>query len=81
MNTPIKTPIRGILFLTAVALFAWFSPGIAIADEEHHHHEAWSHDEKGYWDDHDRYQTFVVHEHHHGYWRVDNGTRVFINID
>lgn len=80
MNTLMKNGTRGTLLVTTVALFAWFSPSIAVADE-HHHHEAWSHDEKGYWDDHDHYQAFVVHENHHGFWRVDNGVRVFINID
>jgi hypothetical protein len=79
MNTLLKNGTRGILLLTVVTLFAWFSP-VLVADDEHHH-EAWSHDDKGYWDDHDHYRVFVIHENHHGYWRVQNGARVFINID
>jgi hypothetical protein len=67
------------LSLAAVALLSWTASGTSFADD---HHDAWSHDKTGYWDDHGRHQAFVEHEHHHGYWRThEDGTRVFINID
>ena len=53
------------------------SAGVALADD----HDAWSHDKTGYWDDHHNHHAFVTHENHHGYWRQQNGTQVFINID
>jgi hypothetical protein len=62
-----------------VAAFTFGSASIAMADD---HHDAWSHDKHGYWDNHNGYHAFVQHENHHGYWRDNpNGTRIFINID
>ena len=52
---------------------------MAYADD---HHDAWSHDKDGYWDNHGAHHAFITHENHHGYWREkDDGTRIFINID
>jgi hypothetical protein len=68
-----------LTLLAAVVLLSWTAAGTSLADD---HHDSWSHDKSGYWDDHGRHQAFVQHEHHHGYWRThDNGSRVFINID
>ncbi len=59
---------------------SWAASGTAFADD--HHHDAWSHDKNGYWDNHGSRHAFILHDNHHGYWRErDNGTRVFINID
>ena len=55
--------------------------GAAFADEVIVHHDAWTHDNSGYWDDHAMHHAFVMHENHHGFWREDHGTRVFVNID
>lgn len=61
---------------TALSLAAG---GVSFADD---HHDAWSHDKDGYWDDHGTHHAFVSRENHHGYWRQkDDGTRIFINID
>ena len=80
MKTLTQNTLHGILLLTVVTVLTSF--GIARADDiVVRHHDAWSHDDKGYWDDHEHYQAFVIHEHHHGFWKVDNGARVFINID
>jgi hypothetical protein len=70
---------RGLLLLVATSMLSWAATGGALADD---HHDAWSHDKGGYWDDHNRHHAFVSHENHHGYWRThDDGSRVFINID
>jgi hypothetical protein len=62
-----------------VAAFSFGSVGLALADD---HHDAWSHDKDGYWDNHGAHHAFIMNENHHGYWRQkDDGTRVFINID
>jgi hypothetical protein len=39
------------------------------------------HDDKNWYDEHNKAHKFVVHNHHHGYWDTDNGAKVFINID
>jgi hypothetical protein len=62
-----------------VAVLAWCGAGLTFADD---HHDAWSHDKSGYWDNHGRHQAFVEHNNHHGYWRTrDDGVRLFINVD
>ena len=64
----------------SMLLFAALTFGSAAYADDHH--DAWSHDKHGYWDNHNGYHAFVEREHHHGYWRQrDDGTRVFINID
>jgi hypothetical protein len=71
--------MKNMLTLALVTLFAMGSTLSSMADD---HHDAWSHDKSGYWDDHGHHQKFVSHNHHHGYWRTkDDGTRFFINID
>lgn len=55
--------------------------GFSFADEVIVHHDAWTHDKTGYWDDHNVHHAFILHENHHGFWREQNGTRVFVNID
>jgi hypothetical protein len=73
------TPSRLILLLAAASLLTWSATGSAFADD---HHDAWSHDHNGYWDDHGHRHAFVEHNHHHGYWRTrDDGVRFFINVD
>jgi hypothetical protein len=70
---------RGLLLLGAVAILGWSTAGTSFADD---HHDAWSHDKSGYWDDHGSHHAFVSHENHHGYWKNrDDGSRIFINID
>jgi len=70
---------HGLLLLAAAAVLSWTAAGTSLADD---HHDAWSHDKDGYWDDHGTHHAFVIHENHHGYWRThDDGTKVFINID
>jgi hypothetical protein len=70
---------KGLPLLAAVALLSWSAAGTSFGDD---HHDAWSHDKSGYWDDHGSHHAFVTHENHHGYWRTkDDGTRLFINID
>jgi hypothetical protein len=70
---------HGLLLLAAVALLSYTAGGISFADD---HHDAWSHDKQGYWDDHGKRHAFIQHENHHGYWRTrEDGTRLFINID
>jgi len=66
--------------LTCAAVVAAFTFGsTAYADD---HHDAWSHDKDGYWDNHGSHHAFVERENHHGYWRENpNGARIFINID
>ena len=39
------------------------------------------HDDKHWYDTHGKSHTFVSHNHHHGYWDMNNGAKVFINID
>ena len=69
----------GLLLLAAVAVLSWSATGASLADD---HHDAWSHDGHGYWDNHNGYHAFVSHEHHNGYWRDrDDGSRIFININ
>jgi hypothetical protein len=65
--------------LAAATMLSFGVAGTAFADD---HHDAWSHDHDGYWDNHGRHHAFIVHENHHGYWRDrDDGSRIFINID
>jgi hypothetical protein len=81
MKTTSTRFTRGLLLLAAVGLLSWTATGSSFADY-YHHHDAWSHDDHGYWDGHSGYHAFIVHENHHGYWRQhDDGTRIFINID
>jgi hypothetical protein len=80
MKNSKSTLTRGLLLLAAVSILSWSTAGITVADD--YHHDAWSHDGHGYWDDHNSYHAFIFHENHHGYWRHrEDGTRVFINID
>jgi hypothetical protein len=65
----------------AVAMTVFSAAGLAMADEVVVHHDAWTHDNTGYWDAHSVHHAYIYHDNHHGYWREDNGTRVFINID
>ncbi len=68
---------RILAFVAALTVMGW--SGAAFADD---HHDAWSHDHNGYWDDHGSHHAYIMHDHHHGYWRNgDNGARVFIKID
>jgi hypothetical protein len=70
---------RVLALLAVGTILTWTAAGTSLADD---HHDAWSHDKSGYWDDHGRHQAFVEHDHHHGYWRThDDGSRIFINID
>ena len=70
---------RGLLLLVAVSLLSWTAAGMSFADD---HHDAWSHDKDGYWDDHGAHHAFIEHENHHGFWRTrDDGIKIFINID
>ena len=72
-----KTLTMSLACAAVVAAFTFGSA--AYADD---HHDAWSHDKDGYWDNHNTHHAFIAHENHHGYWRQrDDGTRVFINID
>jgi hypothetical protein len=68
--------------LLCAAIFTAFSlaaGGVSFADD---HHDAWSHDKDGYWDNHGARHAYIMHENHHGFWRDrDDGTRIFINID
>jgi hypothetical protein len=77
----IKTYLpRLLMSLAAVTVLSITAAGTSFADDDHHH-DAWSHDRDGYWDDHGERHAFVMHEHHHGYWRThDDGPRVFISI-
>ncbi|HEX4139647.1 MAG TPA: hypothetical protein VHY09_04820 [Candidatus Methylacidiphilales bacterium] len=69
--------------LACAAIIAGFSfSSSALADTVVTTHEAWSHDDHGYWDGHHGYHAFIMHENHHGYWRENpDGTRIFVNID
>jgi hypothetical protein len=68
-----------VLALAAIfTAVSWAATGTSFADD---HHDAWSHDKTGYWDTRGEHHAFVMHENHHGYWREDSGTRIFINID
>jgi hypothetical protein len=79
MKTLATSLTHGFLLLILVSVMSWAATGISFADD---HHDAWSHDKSGYWDNHGRHQAYVEHNHHHGYWRTkDDGTRFFINID
>jgi len=70
---------RGIVLLTAIVLMSWSAAASSFADD---HHDAWSHDKDGYWDNHGSRHAFISHENHHGFWRTrDDGTRIFINVD
>ena len=70
---------RALLCAITITALTCSTAGIAFADD---HHDAWSHDKDGYWDNHGEHHAFIEHENHHGYWRQnDNGTRIFINID
>jgi hypothetical protein len=73
-----KTTQFSRVLLCAITITALSVGGRAFADD---HHDAWSHDHDGYWDDHGQRHAFIEHDHHHGYWRENNGARVFINID
>ncbi len=65
--------------LAAITVLTLTATGRSFADD---HHDAWSHDHDGYWDNHGAHHAFVTHENHHGFWRTrDDGTKVFINID
>jgi len=74
-----KTLTFSIVCAAVIAAFNFSSS--AIADTVVVHHDAWTHDDHGYWDANAGYHPFIVHEHHHGYWRERNGARVFINVD
>ncbi len=66
--------------LVCAAVVAAYSFGSAAYADDHH--DAWSHDHDGYWDNHGQRHAYIEHEHHHGFWRDNpNGARVFINID
>jgi len=70
--------------LACAAIVTGFSFGSsALADTVVvQQHDAWTHDDHGYWDNHRGYHAFIMHESHHGYWRENpDGTRIFINID
>ena len=70
---------RVLLCALTVSALSCAGTTVALADD---HHDAWSHDKDGYWDNHGSRHAFIMHENHHGYWRQrDDGTRVFINID
>jgi len=65
--------------LTAVSMLSWTALGTSLAND---HHDAWSHDHDGYWDDHGVHHAYILNQNHHGFWRTrDDGTRIFINID
>jgi hypothetical protein len=40
-----------------------------------------SHDDKHWYDKNNHPHNMIVHNHHHGYWDTNNGSKVFINID
>jgi hypothetical protein len=76
----LNTPSFRHLLLTAVTVLTLAAAGTAFADDDHH--DAWSHDKTGYWDDHNTHHEYVLHNNHHGYWRTKHdGTKFFINID
>ena len=67
------------MLLVAVTVMSWTAAGTSLADD---HHDAWSHDKTGYWDDHGSHHAFIEHNSHHGFWRTQNdGTKIFVNID
>ncbi|HWB58676.1 MAG TPA: hypothetical protein VG733_04255 [Chthoniobacteraceae bacterium] len=45
-------------------------------DKAHHYYV----DDHGYWDEHDKYQKFIVYRKHHGYWDTRGDKRVFIQV-
>jgi hypothetical protein len=72
-------PSRLIALLAVMTILGWAAAGTSFADD---HHDAWSHDRNGYYDNHGSRHAYIMHEHHHGFWRQrDDGTRLFINID
>ena len=67
-----------------MATFVGFGTArMAKADDyRYSHHDAWSHDNHGYWDDHHSYHNYTSYRNHNGYWRTnDSGVRFFININ
>lgn len=74
----INNPSRLLALLAAATILSWAAAGTSFADD---HHDAWSHDRDGYWDNHGQRHAYVTHENHHGFWRDrDDGSRIFINI-
>ncbi len=76
-----KTPNLYRILACAVVVTAFGCGRLAMADTVVVSHDAWSHDDHGYWDDHGQRHAYIEHNHHHGFWREQNGARVFINID
>ena len=68
---------RILLCAITITALGCVAGGVARADD----HDAWSHDKTGYWDDHHAHHAYEMNQNHHGYWREQSGTRVFINVD
>ncbi len=82
MKTTIQRFSKGTLLALMAAFFVLAGTSLTSADPHHDQHEAWTHGNHGYWDNHSSYHNYTYYNHHHGYWRPDNnGVRVFINID
>ena len=48
-----------------------------------HHHQAWSHDNHGYWDNHYNYHSYsyTTYRGYHGYWQPQpSGVSIFIRL-
>jgi len=76
MKTTMTRATRGFLLLAAVTIFSL----VGVTKSMAHDHDAWSHDDRGYWDDHRAYHHFIYYQNHRGYWRENNGVRIWITI-
>jgi hypothetical protein len=62
---------KTILILSLTAVFASIGAVRSMA---------YTHDNRGWYDDHHHRHAFIMHNHHRGYWDNQGGAKVFINI-
>jgi hypothetical protein len=68
-----KTIHRNMLLAAIAAVIALGAMTPASADY-------YRHDNRGYWDGHHHYHSWVYYHNHRGYWDERNGVQVFINL-
>ncbi|MCE0482841.1 MAG: hypothetical protein LV479_01225 [Methylacidiphilales bacterium] len=76
MKTIVQYVPRSLIILGSFIFLTLAATNTARAD-----HDAWSHNDRGYWDNHHAYHHFIYYHDHRGYWREnDNGVRIWVNI-
>jgi hypothetical protein len=67
--------MKKLFFLSVLtAVLVTFGASRAMAYDYYH-------DDKHWYDKNNKPHKLIVHNHHHGYWDTNSGTKVFINLD